>query len=100
MLHVTNGDSAVGAIRASGARGEILPWRDILHEGPVPARLDDAELRDVRARFLAGAGSTDAAAAEADMARRDEAIATASGEIVLWFESDLYDQLQLLQVLD
>ena len=39
MLFITNGDFAAGRIAASGLTGEILPWRDVLHEGPVPAGL-------------------------------------------------------------
>ena len=32
MLTVTNGDSAVGALKATGIDGHIFPWRDVLHE--------------------------------------------------------------------
>jgi hypothetical protein len=103
MLHLTNGDSAVLGIEATGVGGDVIPWRDALHEGPLPAGADAAELRAVRARFLAEAGWGDADAIEAGMRARDERLATArrTGEpIVLWFEHDLYDQLQLLQALD
>jgi hypothetical protein len=103
MLHVTNGDSAVTGIEATGVGGDVLPWRDALHEGPVPAGLDGAQLRAVRARFLAERGWGAADAIEADMRARDERLAAALERdevVVLWFEHDLYDQLQLLQVLD
>ena len=56
MLHVTNGDAALAAIRGTGVEGEILPWRDVLHEGPVPAPATLDSLRPVRARFLGGQG--------------------------------------------
>jgi hypothetical protein len=73
-------------------------WRDALHEGPVPA-VDDAELRDVRARFLGGDEGVDRVRHELE--ERDTALAEArDGEYVLWFEADLYDQLQLAQILD
>src|SRR3954449_5045091 len=103
MLHLTNGDSAVSGIEATGVGGDVVPWRDALHEGPLPADADAAQLRAVRARFLADCGWGDADAIEAGMRARDERLAAArdTGEpIVLWFEHDLYDQLQLLQVLD
>jgi Domain of unknown function (DUF1835) len=103
MLHVTNGDSAGERIAAAGIDGEIMAWRDVLHEGPLPARLDAAGLRAERARFLAACSWGDAEAIEADMRARDERLATAQAageEIVLWFEHDLFDQLQLLQILD
>ena len=102
MLHVTNGDAAVERMRAGGLEGEFLPWRDVLHEGPVPPGLGVAEIGPVRAKFIAsqGWGERDAVARDfadraATLARRGEHDA-----VVLWFEHDLYDQLQLVQVLD
>jgi hypothetical protein len=102
VLHVTNGDCAVKNLRDAGMEGDIIAWRDVLHEGPVPAGLDAAGLRAVRAEFLAGEGWGDAAAIEADLAARDDRLAAALGHepVILWFEHDLYDQLQLIQVLD
>jgi hypothetical protein len=102
MLHVTNGDSTVPGIEGIGVGGDVLPWRDVLHEGPVPAGLDDDELRAVRARFLSECGWGPAGPIEAGMRARDERLAAALADdepVVLWFEHDLYDQLQLIQVL-
>jgi len=98
VLHVTNGSAVAADLRPLG---EVLSWDDVLHEGPVPA-LDPAALREVRARFLAGAGLTDLARARTQLATRDERLDAVdfSTRIVLWFEDDLYDQLQLIQVLD
>ena len=36
-LIVTNGDSAAERLREAGIKGHIIPWRDMLHDGPVPA---------------------------------------------------------------
>ncbi|HEX8904293.1 MAG TPA: hypothetical protein VF771_05585 [Longimicrobiaceae bacterium] len=101
MLHVTNGDAAAAVIRAAGIPGEILPWRDVLHEGPVPAGLAPDELSAVRARFIAGLG-WNADEVARGFAERDRTLAgfRDHDETVLWFEHDLYDQLQLIQVLD
>ena len=49
VLHVTNGDCTVEIMRRAHVVGDIVAWRDVLHEGPVPA-LGPAELRPVRAR--------------------------------------------------
>ena len=83
-LHVTNGDSTVATLAQLGI--DALPWRDALHEGPV----------------LPGRPDLRAAAMEADVAewhRRDAALARHRGDIVLWFEADLYDQLQIAEIL-
>jgi hypothetical protein len=102
MLHVTNGDSAAEGIRASGVAGEVLPWRDVLHEGPVPAGLALAELSRVRAGFIADKGWGEADEVRREFAARDQVLTDFGSheEVVLWFEHDLYDQLQLAQLLD
>jgi len=102
VLFITNGDSAAGRIAAAGLPGEILPWRDVLHEGPVPAGLTPNELADVRAHFLAERGWANLSEAEQDFAKREATLAGYRDheEVVLYFEHDLYDQLQLIQVLD
>lgn len=102
LLHITNGDAAAELIRRSGLGGEVLPWRDVLHEGPVPPGLALEELSRVRARFLSscpwGGPFQDALR---EFARRDETLKgfRRADEVTLWFEHDLYDQLQLLQLL-
>jgi hypothetical protein len=102
MLHITNGDSAVGRLREAGIDGTILPWRDVLHEGPVPAELDLEGLREIRAGFISSRGWETFEAAWQHMKQRDATLESFRDhdEVVLWFEHDLYDQLQLLQVLD
>lgn len=105
MLHLTSGDALVPLLRDAQAAklvadGDILPWRDVLHEGPVPD-VADVELRAVRAAFLAGQGLGDRTTIEQGFADRDarlaEALATGEG-IVLWFDGDLVDRLQLGQI--
>jgi hypothetical protein len=99
-LHVTNGDIVVDLLRRAGLAPDALAWVDVLHEGPVPAGLDDHGLRRVRANFLAGADGVDAAEVRRRLEDRDRALAAGrAGEYLLWFEADLYDQLQIAQVL-
>jgi len=101
-LHVTNGDVVAERIRACGLGGEVLPWRDALHEGPVPGGLSLDELSRVRARFVAG--HLDDRPYERllrEFTARDERLKAfrRGSEVTLWFEHDLYDQLQLMQLL-
>jgi hypothetical protein len=103
MLNVTNGDSAVAKLRAAGIEGDLLAWQDTLHEGPVTGGLDHAQLRAERARFVASRGWAGEDAALSELAARDERLQRAidaGEEIVLWFETDLYDVLQLAQIAD
>jgi hypothetical protein len=59
-------------------------------------------MRPVRARFIADCGWASYERVIAEFTERDAALAhfREQDETVLWFEPDLYDQLQLLQVLD
>lgn len=103
MLHITNGDSAANLIKQTGLPGEILPWRDMLYEGPVLASLSSSELLDVRAEFIAqwnGWVTKDEVLAQ--FISRDDALTNFKkySVIILWFEHDLYDQLQLIQILN
>jgi hypothetical protein len=102
MLHVTNGDSAAEIIRAAGVEGTILPWRDVLHEGPVPGGLSLERLSAVRADFIASNAWGPVEDVRREFAERDRTLTTSmhEHEVVLWFEHDLYDQLQLIQLLD
>ena len=99
-LHVTNGDIVVDLLRRAGLADGALAWADVLHEGPVPGGLDDEGLRRERAGFIAGADGADAAEVLRRFEERDRALAAGiGGEYLLWFEADLYDQLQIAQIL-
>jgi len=81
----------------------VLPWRDLLHEGPVPAGLGPAELARVRADHLGSLVGTDPDRVHAELTERDAALALAAAEpveIALWFDHNLVNRLALLQVLD
>jgi hypothetical protein len=101
-LIITNGDIAAEKMREARINGEILPWRDVLHEGPVPQVASLEELSAIRADYLAFRGWGDVGAIGAVFAGRDAVMRGLSqfSDVTLWFEHDLYDQLQLLQVLD
>lgn len=102
---ITNGDSAVNLLRAAGFQTEILPWQDVLHEGPVPetsaSPADDLEqLSAIRAAFIAEAFNEPLGKTVQGFEERDRLIrGHIDDDVTLWFEHDLYDQLQLLQIL-
>jgi hypothetical protein len=96
-LHVSNGDCT--DLPGTGLASRVLYWRDSLHEGPVPA-VGPEELRRIRAAFMVGARVDDRAEGSDMFVERDRTLAAnRDGEYVLWFEADLYDQLQIIQIL-
>jgi len=108
-LHVANGSSVTMTLEAAGVPGICSIWADPLHEGPVPGGLSDAELLEVRGRYLTTPGErgTPPEAGDPaldpinDMQQWRSVIAQhhAYGELVLWFEHDLFDQLNLIHLL-
>lgn len=101
VTHVVNGDSVARTLAQSGLPGSTIVWRDTLHEGTVPPG-DPATVRAARAAFLSDAGQGDSDEIRGDLEEADAALvaALAAGrETVLWFEHDLHDQLQLIQIL-
>ncbi len=97
MLHITNGTSV--SLDQAGLPGEIIYWMDSLNDGPVPERTFE-ELSRIREEFLTA--FFDRPPGDISFKLRNEAITDfrTHQEVVLWFEHDLYDQLQLLQILD
>jgi hypothetical protein len=102
VLHITNGDSAAKLMRDGGVQGTILPWRDVLHEGPVPADKSLEQMSLIRAKYIADCGWGEFANLVIEFQQRDRQLKTFNNydNVVLWFEHDLYDQLQILQILD
>ena len=101
MLHVTNGDSAAEGLTQSGLSGDVLPWRDVLHDGPVPSDEDREAFQRTRSQFIAGNDWASEQSVLEDLKSRDSRLDRGMSDdaIVLWFEPDLYDQLQLIQIL-
>jgi len=99
-LIITNGDSAADLLRAAGRHGTILPWRDVLHEGPIVGGPIEA-CSAARVGYLARRFHLLADDLAQQFGERDRLVreVAAFDRIELWFEHDLYDQLQLMQVL-
>ncbi len=101
ILHITNGSSAQRVMQQAGIEGEIVTWDDVLHEGPVPSGLELSELSEVRAKFIAEQGWAPFDEVLNNFQMRDKALLSFRDydALILWFEHDLYDQLQLIQIL-
>jgi hypothetical protein len=99
VLHVANGHATTGLIELSSVPGRAMVWCDPLYAGPVPGDLSDDELVRVRAKFLASSDD-DVDDVVADLRFWRTAIDQQQyDEVVLWYEHDLFDQLNLIQIL-
>ena len=103
-LVLTNGDSASDLLTAAGKEGRIVPWRDSLHEGPLLPLGAPEEIKgfqEGRAAYWSERGVNDKGALLQTYEVRDALLANHDDydHIELWFEHDLYDQLQLIEIL-
>ena len=99
FLHVANGGSTTATIAAAGIPGTLSIWADSLYDGPVPGGVSDDELLLVRAEFHSGPEHTTSEVATG-LAKWRSVIADGDyDELVLWYEHDLFDQLNLIHLL-
>jgi hypothetical protein len=110
-LHVANGHCTTRLIEEAHLPGRTSIWADAhdanpaswgprLHEGPI-ADVGDAELVRLRAADIASGLGRRVEDVEADLQSWRAAVDAdhAYDELVLWFEHDLFDQLNLIQLL-
>ena len=99
-LHVANGHCTTELIERAGLPGRTSIWADALHDGPVPD-VDDDQLIRVRAEFIADGLDVGADEVAANLRSWRAAVDADNrySELVLWFEHDLFDQLNLIQLL-
>ncbi|WP_350334040.1 DUF1835 domain-containing protein [Coralliovum pocilloporae] len=101
VLIITNGDSAASLLEEAKLADTVLPWRDVLHEGPLPQDKQGPDFWAVRADYLASqfGGARDEILKDFEDRHAILENHEAFERIELWFEHDLYDQLQLIECL-
>ena len=102
ILNIINGNACINIMKKANIKGDFLPWLDFLHEGNVPAGLTLEELSLIRAKFISEYKVGEFSEIYKRFRKRDNQLNAYReyNQIVLWFEHDLHDQLQLLQLLD
>src|SRR5262245_54120075 len=102
MLHIHNGDSTAGTLREFGFPGEHKAFHEVLMEGPTPGELSPAEFLHIRAGFLADTYELKIEKAERDLREQDVWLTKFAEheETILWFEHDLFCQVNLIYLLD
>jgi len=101
ILNIVNGKQTAKTMKKAQINGDFLPWNDFLHEGPVPPNLSLDQLSEIRINFIHKQGFNFLEQIREEFHQRNSALRNHHQyqKIILWFEHDLYDQLQLLQVL-
>lgn len=101
-LIITNGDAAGDRLKSLFPDDLVVPWHDVLHEGPVPGTDSWEALSDIREQYLNSAFLSPPANAHSKIKSRDAELSRHGDfeRVEFWFEHDLYDQLQLLQAID
>jgi hypothetical protein len=101
MLHIINGDSTASTLKQSDLEGEKFVFREVLIYGPTPSGLGRPEWRAVRANHLSESYGIDLERCEHDLLEQDQVLDNLNlhNEVILWFEHDLFCQLNLLYLL-
>jgi hypothetical protein len=101
MLHIHNGDSTAGTARAAKIPGDHVAWREALVCGPTPGEISEDDFINIRARHLAETYRVPFDKCLTELRAMHDALATFSehDEVVLWFEHDLFCQVQLIYLL-
>jgi hypothetical protein len=98
VIHIHNGDVVAQLARRSDIPGEHMAYRESLVTGPVVPGDDYIERR---ARAIADAHGEDLLRVRTELLEQEQALDAAAtrGEIVLWFEHDLYCLIHLVHLL-
>ena len=99
-LHILNGDSTLHLFQQSGIAGDTFVWNEILCEGPVKFEVGDPEFWKIRQAYLTdvfgpGASNYKQLIEEFSILENYEAY----DEIILWYEYDLFCQVNLMAIL-
>lgn len=102
MLHIHNGESSASTLKQSTIQGEQFAFRDALIAGPAPAAVAGHEWRRLRATHLSDSYGVNREECERELLRQEEILSSYASheEVVLWFEHDLFCQVNLIYLLD
>lgn len=100
-LHILNGDATLPAFKAANLPGQVLVWREILSEGPAVASLPAHEFWQQRQSFITATYPETPEGYQQKVLHELVKIEAAGTffEVVLWFDSDLMCQINLLYLL-
>jgi len=102
VLNIVNGDIVSIKLKDSNIHGDFLEWGDFMHEGPMPEGFSLESLSKIRAKYISSENLGEFKEVYQAFKRRDAILLSSYqyDKIILWFENDMHDQLQLIQILN
>ena len=99
QLHILNGDAILDLFDQANIAGEVLVWREILCEGKTVEDVTSDEFWETRLQFLESYVDQFEPAQHTQFKDRLQNIDLGTfDEVVLWFEYDLFCQINMLAV--
>lgn len=97
-LHILNGDSTLQLFQQTSLKGETFVWREVLSEGPVHSEFNSEAFWEQRASFMSEFTTTASEYQEKVLEpfKAIEERLESFDEIVLWFEYDLFCQINMM----
>jgi hypothetical protein len=100
-LHILNGDSSKLKFAQSRIKGKAAVWREVLSDGPVSIDFASPEFWQTRKEFFTSFFGVISLRYEQDVIAEFKKIEKFNeyNEVVLWFEYDLFCQINLIALL-
>ena len=100
-LHILNGDSTLQLFRQTSLKGQTFVWREVLSEGPVHLAFNSTTFWEERENFMTKFATTIEDYQEKVFRpfKVIEERLESFNEIVLWFEYDLFCQINMMALI-
>ncbi len=98
-LHILNGDSTLQLFQASGIQGDTFVWKEVLSDGPTHIDFGSDQFWKEREAFMTMAFKLDEGNYSKSLIEPFKALEKSLktfDEIVLWFEYDLFCQINMV----
>lgn len=99
-LHITNGDSTAEILRRTSIKGDVVVWREMLCEGPIYKEVGSDEFWMARYNYFEKELEVSKLEYYDKTIKEIQKLEDVSGysEVVLWFEFDLFCQVNLMAI--
>ncbi|MDB5014151.1 MAG: hypothetical protein JWQ25_2353 [Daejeonella sp.] len=102
LLHILNGDATFFKFQKTGLPGDVIVWREVLSEGPVDKIDTYHDFFYNRSKWIKSTYNSEPSEYHRKVIYEFNRIknCTQYDEVILWFEFDLFCQINLIFLLD